>query len=59
MDLVKPPGLAESIDWTAALVTLGARELDRDLAARTLGAAVKYREDQERVLAVTAERWLP
>jgi MoxR-like ATPase len=59
MDLVKPPGLAESIDWTAALATLGARELDRDLAARTLGAAVKYREDQERVLAVTAERWLP
>ncbi len=59
MDLVKPPGLAESIDWTAALATLGARELDRDLAARTLGAAVKYREDQERVLAATAERWLP
>ena len=58
MDLVKPPGLAESIDWTAALATLGARELDRDLAARTLGAAVKYREDQERVLAATAERWL-
>jgi len=54
MDLVKPPGLAESIDWTAALATLGARELDRDLAARTLGAAVKYREDQDRVLAAVA-----
>ena len=59
MDLVKPPGLAESIDWAAALATLGARSLDRDLAARTLGAAVKYREDQERVLAAPAERWLP
>jgi len=58
MDLVKPPGLAESIDWAAALNTLGAHELDRDLAARTLGAAVKYREDQERVLAVAAESWL-
>jgi MoxR-like ATPase len=53
MDLVKPPGLAESIDWAAALTALGARSLDRDLAARTLGAAVKYREDQERVLAAT------
>jgi MoxR-like ATPase len=59
MDLVKPPGLAESIDWAAALATLGASGLDRDLAARTLGAAVKYREDQERVLALAAERWLP
>ena len=55
MELVKPPGLAESIDWTAALATLGARELDRDLTARTLGAAVKYREDQDRVLAVVAD----
>jgi MoxR-like ATPase len=59
LDLVKPPGLAESIDWAAALSTLGVRSLDRDLAARTLGAAVKYREDQERVLAATAESGLP
>jgi MoxR-like ATPase len=59
MDLVKPPGLAESIDWAAALATLGAGELDRDLAARTLGAAVKYREDQERVLAAKVDSWLP
>ena len=57
MDLLKPPGLAESIDWAAALATLGARSLDPDLAARTLGAAVKYREDQERVLAATADSW--
>jgi MoxR-like ATPase len=55
MDLVKPPGLAESIDWAAALATLGATGLDRDLAARTLGAAVKYREDQERVLAAVGD----
>lgn len=51
MGLVKPPGLAEAIDWAAALDALGADGLDTDLAARTLGAAVKYREDQERVLA--------
>lgn len=48
-DLLKPPGIAESIDWTEALVTLGARELDPDTAALTLGAVLKYREDQERV----------
>jgi MoxR-like ATPase len=56
MDLVKPPGLAEAIDWTAALDALGAEGLNADLAARTLGAAVKYREDQERVLAAG---WVP
>ena len=55
MDLLKPPGLAEAIDWTAALEALGAKSLDLDLAARTLGAAVKYHEDQQRVLAVAAE----
>ncbi|MDP9417782.1 MAG: MoxR family ATPase, partial [Actinomycetota bacterium] len=48
-DLLKPPGVAESIDWTAALVQLGARELDPDLAAASLGALLKYREDVERV----------
>jgi MoxR-like ATPase len=55
MDLLKPPGLAEAIDWTAALKALGAKSLDLDLAARTLGAAVKYHEDQQRVLEVAAE----
>lgn len=49
-DLLKPPGVAETIDWTEALVALGARELDPERAALTLGALLKYREDQERVL---------
>ncbi|WP_245789277.1 AAA family ATPase [Streptosporangium canum] len=48
--LVKPPGVAETIDWTEALLTLGARELDPDLAAATLGALLKHREDHETVL---------
>ncbi|NUO98823.1 MAG: MoxR family ATPase [Nonomuraea sp.] len=48
--LVKPPGVAETIDWTEALLTLGAKELDPDLAAATLGAALKYREDVAAVL---------
>ena len=50
-DLLKPPGVAESLDWAEALLALGAREVDPDRAARTLGAVLKYREDQERVLA--------
>ncbi|MEU6035080.1 MoxR family ATPase [Actinomadura sp. NPDC047616] len=48
-DLLKPPGVAESLDWTEALVALGVRDLDPDVAAVTLGAVLKYREDQERV----------
>ncbi|MCW2912292.1 MAG: ATPase [Actinomycetia bacterium] len=49
-DLLKPPGVAESLDWTEALVALGARDLDPDTAARTLGAVLKYREDHERIV---------
>jgi MoxR-like ATPase len=48
--LIKPPGVAETLDWTEALLTLGARDLDPGLAATTLGAVLKYREDQEAVL---------
>jgi len=48
-DLLKPPGVAESIDWAQALVALGAARLDADTATATLGAVLKYREDQERV----------
>ena len=48
-DLLKPPGLAETLDWTDALLSLGADRLDEELAARTLGAVLKYREDNERV----------
>ena len=48
-DLVKPPGVAETLDWTEALLALGAQRLDSDLVTRTLGAVLKYREDQERV----------
>ncbi|HUR03935.1 MAG TPA: MoxR family ATPase [Nonomuraea sp.] len=48
--LVKPPGVAETLDWTEALLTLGAKELDPGRAAATRGAALKYREDVENVL---------
>jgi MoxR-like ATPase len=46
-DLLKPPGVAESIDWTQALVALGAERLDAETATATLGAVLKYREDIE------------
>jgi MoxR-like ATPase len=48
-ELVKPPGVAETIDWARALDALGATEADAELAVATLGSVLKYREDMERV----------
>ncbi len=48
-DLLKPPGVAESLDWARCLIELGRRELDLETTAATLGAICKYREDAERV----------
>ena len=47
--LLKPPGVAETLDWARALHHLGCAELDLETSARTLGALVKYREDADRV----------
>ncbi|MFD3924583.1 AAA family ATPase [Streptomyces sp. NPDC058614] len=47
-DLLKPPGVAETIDWAEALDALGATEVDAELAVTTLGSVLKYREDVER-----------
>ena len=58
-DLLKPPGIAETVDWAQALAALGAPGLDPALAAATLGAVVKYREDVERVRRSTSARWWP
>lgn len=49
IDLYKPPGVAETIDWAEALVTIGVDDLDANVIDETLGALVKYREDQERI----------
>lgn len=51
LELLKPPGVAESLDWAQALLALDAVELDVETAGRTLGAVLKYREDAERVHA--------
>ncbi|MEP6599543.1 MAG: MoxR family ATPase [Actinomycetota bacterium] len=48
-DLLKPPGVAEALDWAEALHLLGARQLDPERAAATLGAVLKYHEDAVRV----------
>jgi MoxR-like ATPase len=49
LDLLKPPGVAETIDWARALQLVGARHLDVGTAAATLGAVLKYREDADRI----------
>jgi len=49
MNLYKPPGVAETIDWATALGMLGVRELNDGVVESTLGTVLKYREDHERV----------
>jgi MoxR-like ATPase len=53
-DLTKVPGVAETLDWAAALLALGARELAPDLVDETLGVLLKYEEDVRRVRGATA-----
>ena len=49
LELVKPPGVAETIDWVRSLGVLGADDLDPEVAADTIGAVVKERDDLEQV----------
>ena len=48
LNLYKPPGVAETIDWAQALAAMGVNELDERTVTATLGTVLKYREDQER-----------
>jgi MoxR-like ATPase len=50
-DVQKPPGIAEAIDWLAALGLLGVERLDESAIERTLGSVLKYAEDQDVVRA--------
>ena len=50
-DVQKPPGIAEAIDWMAALNLLGVERLDAAAAERTLGSVLKYGEDQDVIRA--------
>jgi len=54
LDLQKPPGTAEAIDWVAALLVLGLDRFDEEAADQTLGSVLKYRED----VALARERGL-
>ena len=49
LELYKPPGVAETIDWAGALARLGYERIDEGAVGATLGTILKYREDQERV----------
>jgi MoxR-like ATPase len=55
LDLVKPPGAAEAIDWAQALALLGADGADGAAARETIGWAVKNREDLARAEPVLAD----
>jgi len=49
LDLFKPPGVAETLDWASALVVLGRDHLTVEAAEETLGVILKYQEDIDRV----------
>lgn len=53
-NIMKPPGVAETLDWARALHLLGSPDLDLASAAASIGALCKYREDTERVSAALA-----
>ena len=55
MDLAKPPGVAETIDWVRTLGVLGETELTPDAANDTIGAVIKDRDDLDLVRENLAE----
>jgi MoxR-like ATPase len=55
-DVQKPPGIAEAIDWLAALDLLGVEQLDESAIDLTLGSVLKYGEDQEVIRAAGLDR---
>ena len=57
-DLTKVPGVAETLDWAAALLSLGAAELSPDVVDETLGVVLKYEEDIRQVRGAVARQYL-
>jgi MoxR-like ATPase len=55
-DTFKPPGVAETIDWAAALAALDARELEPALVDETLGALLKYQDDIAKIRGAEAAK---
>ena len=57
-DLTKVPGIAETLDWAAALLSLGAKELTPEIVDETLGVVLKYEEDIRQVKGEQSKRFL-
>ncbi|MEM7044063.1 MAG: MoxR family ATPase [Pseudomonadota bacterium] len=57
-DLFKVPGVAETLDWTQALMTLDRLELDPDTINDTLGTLLKYQDDIAKIQGSEAARLL-
>jgi MoxR-like ATPase len=55
LDLDKPPGMAETIDWLSALSALGAAELVRATLVSTLGAIAKTPDDRDTMLGALVD----
>jgi MoxR-like ATPase len=58
VELFKLPGVAESIDWTRALLALGKDELDARTVDETLGVLLKYQDDVSRIRGAETEATL-
>ncbi|MGY0194944.1 AAA family ATPase [Leptothrix sp. BB-4] len=58
LDLYKLPGIAETLEWSRALLELDAMVLDPDLVQQTLGVLLKYQDDIQRVSGSEAARLL-
>ncbi|MGZ4698578.1 MAG: AAA family ATPase [Oryzihumus sp.] len=59
LGLLKPPGVAESLDWARCLQALGAVAITPELATASLGAVAKYREDLEAITAHGVANLIP
>ena len=57
-DLTKVPGIAETLDWAAALMALGAADLTPAIVDETLGVVLKYEEDIRQVRGDTVKSYL-
>ena len=58
-DLVKAPGVAETLEWVSAILALGARELSPEVLSETFGVIVKYEEDVRRLQSLMHELLRP
>jgi MoxR-like ATPase len=56
VDLFKPPGMAETLDWTRALLALGTVTLQDEVVDDSLGVILKYQEDVDHVRGEVAKK---